>query len=110
MSNQIEKVSIPEWFELDELSTLKVVISPNTKDVGILLAGENLDLTKSCCPTVRLYLVNLINDKYELTRELDAFTFNSKEEAIEFSKSLPELTAMDLVMMMNKQSPVFTVQ
>lgn len=109
MNKQIE-VSIPKWFELDGLSTLQVVISPNRNDIGVLLAGENLDLTKACCPTVRLYLVNLMNGKYEITKELDAFTFKSKEEAIEFSKSLPELTAMDLVMMMNKQSPVFTVQ
>ncbi len=108
--NKQKEVSIPEWFELDGLRTLQVVISPKTKDVGILLAGENLDLTKICCPTVRLYLVNLINGKYELTKELDAFTFETKEEAIEFSKSLPELTAMDLVLMLNKQSPVFTVQ
>lgn len=109
MSKQIN-VSIPEWFELDGLTTLQVVISPNREEVGILLAGENLDLTKTCCPTVRLYLVNMINGKFEITKELDAFTFESKEEALQFAQSLPEITAMDLVMMLNKQSPVFSVQ
>ncbi|MEO4052226.1 geranylgeranyl pyrophosphate synthase [Solibacillus sp. CAU 1738] len=108
MNKQIE-INIPEWFELDGLSTLQVVISPNTDNVGIILAGENLDLTKTCCPTIRMYLVNLINGKYELTKELEAFTFNSKEEALQFSEKLPELTAIDLVMMLNNQTPVFAM-
>ena len=106
MIKQVE-VNIPDWFELDGLSALHTVISPLFEEVGVLIAGENLDNTKCCEPTVRLYLVNLLEGKYEVTKELEAFTFNCMNEAISFSEQLPKLNALDLVMLLNKQKPLF---
>ncbi|MEK4230059.1 geranylgeranyl pyrophosphate synthase [Solibacillus sp. FSL H8-0538] len=108
MSKQIE-INVPEWFVLDELHTLDTIISPNSENIGILMAGENFDLSKTCSPTVRLYLMRLIDDKYEVIKELDAFPFNSTVEAKRFSAKLPELNAIDLVMMLNKEEPVFSI-
>ena len=108
MSKQIQ-INVPEWFVLDELHILATIISPNSENIGILIAGENFDSSKSCCPTVRLYLIRLIDDQYELIKELDAFQFNTSEEAKYFSSKLPDLNAIDLVMMLNKEEPVFTL-
>ncbi|MFF5993660.1 geranylgeranyl pyrophosphate synthase [Lysinibacillus sp. KU-BSD001] len=107
MTKQIE-INLPDWFELDGLNTLDTIISPNSEDVGILVAGENLDYTKTCCPTVRLYLLQLVDGKYEVTKELEAFPFQSTDEAIQFSSKLPQLNAFDLVMLLNKEQPIFT--
>lgn len=107
MIKQVE-VNIPEWFELDGLSALHTVISPNYEEVGVLIAGENLDNTKCCDPTVRLYMVTLLEGKYEVTKELEAFTFNCMNEARKFSEQLPNLNALDLVMLLNKEKPLFS--
>ena len=106
MTKQIE-INVPEWFELDGLNTLDTIISPNSDEIAVLVAGENLDYTKSCCPTVRLYLMQLVEGKYEVTKELEAFPFRSTDEAIGFSSKLPNLNAIDLVMLLNRQQPIF---
>lgn len=107
MIKQVE-VNIPEWFELDGLSALHTIISPLSEEVGVLIAGENLDNSKCCDPTVRLYLMTMIEDKYEVTKELEAYTFNCKNEARNFSEQLPNLNALDLVMLLNKEKPLFS--
>lgn len=107
MTKQIE-INVPEWFEMDELDTLDTIVSPISENVGILVAGENLDYKKICCPTVRLYLMQLIDGKYEVTKELDAFPFRSRDEAVHFSGKLRDMNAIDLVMLMNKEQPIFT--
>lgn len=107
MSKQIE-INVPEWFEMDELATLDTIISPTAENVGILVAGENLNYTRACCPTVRLYLLQMIDGKFEVTKELDAFPFRTGDEAVLFSEKLRSLNALDLVMLMNKEQPIFT--
>ena len=107
MVKQIE-LNIPEWFELDGLSALHTVISPLSEENGVLIAGENLDNSKCCNPIVRLYLITLLAEKYEVTKELDAFTFNCMDEARTFSEQLPNLSAIDLVMLLNKEKPLFS--
>lgn len=108
MNKQIQ-INVPEWFVQDELHIIAQVISPNADNVGILLAGENFDLSKQCSPTVRMYLLHLIDEQYEFIKELDAFQFNSSQEAEYFTSKLPEMNAIDLVMMLNKQEPVFSM-
>jgi hypothetical protein len=107
MTKQIE-INVPEWFEMDELAKLDTIVSPISENVGILVAGENLNYTKTCCPTVRLYLLHLIDGKFEVTKELDAFPFRSRDEAVYFSEKLRSMNAIDLVMLMNKEQPIFT--
>lgn len=108
MTKQIE-INVPEWFEMDELNALDTIMSPNSSEIGILVAGENLDRAKSCCPTVRLYLIQQVEGKFELTKELDAFPFQSTDEAIQFSTKLPTLNAIDLVMLLNREQPIFAM-
>jgi len=109
MSKQVD-VNIPKWFELDGLSTIHTIISPHSKEYGVLVAGENLDNSKYCNPTVRIYLMNLHNGKYELKKELEAFTFNSQKEAIKFTEQFPKLNAIDLVMFLNKEETLYSYE
>lgn len=106
MTKQIE-INVPEWFEMDGLDSLDTIVSPTSENVGILVAGENMDATKTCRPTVRLYLLQLIDGKFEVTKELEAFPFRTKEEALYFSGKLRNLNAIDLVMLLHKEQPIF---
>ena len=108
MNNQIQ-VMVPEWFILDELHIIETIVNENTANVGIVVAGENFDASKHCCPTVRLYMIRLVDNQYELMKELDAFQFQTVEEAKAFSAKLPNLNAIDLIMMVNKEQPIFSI-
>ncbi|MER2000941.1 MAG: geranylgeranyl pyrophosphate synthase [Lysinibacillus sp.] len=100
-------INIPNWFELDELDALHTVMSP-VNDTGVLVASENFNKEKECNPTVRLYLLELQNGKFEITKELDAFSFTSCDEARDFSQKLPNMNALDLVLYLNKRQPLFS--
>ncbi len=108
MNNQIQLI-IPEWFVLDELHIIETVIGDPLSETGMVIAGENLDATKYCCPTIRLYMIRLVGDQYELMKELDAFQFQSVEDAKAFCAKLPQLNAIDLIMLMNKEEPMFAL-
>ena len=108
MNSQIQLI-VPEWFVQDELQIVETIISKTSGTSGILIAGENFDASKHCNPTVRLYTIRLIEDKYELTKELDSFQFKTVGEAKLFCSKLPELNAIDLIMVMNKEEPVLTM-
>ena len=100
-------INIPNWFELDELHALHTVMSP-ANDTGVLVASENFNKEKECNPTVRLYLLELQNGKFEITKELEAFSFNCCDEARDFSQKLPNMNALDLVLYLNKREPLFS--
>ena len=93
--NTLLNFNIPSWFELDELQILNV--QQQNSDEAVVIVGENLDKTKSCHPTIRLYLAKRLDETFECVKELDAFLFNSIEEAIDFSKKVVHLSALDLV-------------
>lgn len=108
MNSQIQLI-VPEWFVQDELHIIETIVSQVSASKGIVIAAENLDATKRCRPTVRLYMIQLMNDQYEITKELDAFQFDSGQEAKQFCTKLPEMSAIDLIMLMNKEEPVFSM-
>lgn len=107
MNNQIQ-LSIPKWFVQDELHIIETIVSEISATTGIVIAGENFDASKRCKPTVRIYMIRLIDDQYELMKELEAFPFETVEDAEIFVSKLPKLTAFDLIMLMNSEEPVFS--
>lgn len=98
--NTMLNFTIPSLFELDELQVLS--IQQQNADEAIVIVGENLDETKLCCPTIRLYLAKRFDQSFECVRELDSFLFNSIDEAINFSKEILHISALELVMQRNK--------
>lgn len=101
-------INIPACFELDGLIAVSTIISPSSEDTGILVASENFDNCKVCDPTVRLYLLAQVDGIFEVTKELDAFTFSTIEEAQQFSQELPDMTALDLILYINNHKPLFS--
>ncbi|MDN4495321.1 hypothetical protein [Ureibacillus aquaedulcis] len=96
MNNNIVEVAIPEWFENDELVALTTIVDEQDATVGVLLAGDNLDKHRPYLPVVRVYSITLQNGKYEFTKEMSAFSFNSKEEAINFTTKFSSYTTINL--------------
>lgn len=77
-------VIVPEFFELDRLEVMKINLNPNNPNVALVIVGDNLNNNLNTKPTVRYYLAKSTKDIYKVIKELDAFVFNSKEEAIDF--------------------------
>ncbi|MFP7199646.1 hypothetical protein SFC08_01610 [Lysinibacillus halotolerans] len=94
MSN-MGQVEIPEWFELDGLEMLNTIINDQQLN-GILLAGDNLEQARPYNPVVRIYLINLQQEKYEIVREVGAVTFKSKEEVTDFASNITSYSLIDL--------------
>lgn len=93
---KLEEVIIPNWFKDDELVTLTTIVDKQDTTQALLLAGDNLEQLRPYNPVVRVYLLTLQDGKYELTKEMSAITFNSKEEAISFSNKFPNYLAHEL--------------
>ncbi|MBD8031837.1 MULTISPECIES: geranylgeranyl pyrophosphate synthase [Solibacillus] len=108
MNSQIQ-LMVPEWFVQDELHIIETIINKVSGTSGIVIAGENFDASKQYNPIVRLYTIGLVEDQYELIKELDSFQFKTVEDAKLFCSKLPELNAIDLIMLMNKEEPVLSV-
>ena len=98
--NILLNFTIPSWLELDELQILS--IQQQNSNEAVVIVGENLDESKLCRPTIRLYLAKRLDQTFEFVKELDAFLFDSKEQAIDFSEKIPNLSALDLVVQRNK--------
>lgn len=103
MNNNIVEVAIPEWFENDELVALTTIVDEQDATVGVLLAGDNLDKQRPYRPVVRVYLIQLQNGKYEFAKEMSAFSFNSKEEAIHFTTKFSNYSTIELFVDVFKQ-------
>ncbi|HWK24395.1 MAG TPA: hypothetical protein VNS08_15310 [Ureibacillus sp.] len=101
--NNIVEVTIPEWFEYDELVALTTIVSEEDATVGVLFAGDNLDQQKAYKPIVRMYLITLQNGKYEFTKEMSSLSFNSKEHAINFTTKFSTYSAIELFIDLYKQ-------
>ncbi|MEG0386687.1 MAG: geranylgeranyl pyrophosphate synthase, partial [Solibacillus sp.] len=71
MINQYH-INLPKWFVLDGLHIVETIISPTTNNTGMIVASENFDAKKHCYPTVRLYMIQLVDSQFEITKELDA--------------------------------------
>lgn len=98
---------VPNWIEVDELEVIDVVAHSNSSE-AIVLVGENLNESKLCRPTIRLYLAELVNKDFEIVKELDAFMFDCKEQALSFVKRLPNLSALELILEIKKYKSLFT--
>lgn len=89
-------INIP--LELETMEAIQLIESPVVESLGILFMGENMNVGM---PTIRVYELEKIKDAFEIKNELQAFTFQSAEEAMMFVKRLPGMSALELLLMMN---------
>ncbi|MFC7684622.1 hypothetical protein [Ureibacillus sp. GCM10028918] len=109
MNNNIVEVAIPEWFEYDGLVALTTIVNEQDSSVGLLLAGDNLDKHRPYRPVVRVYLITLQDGKYEFTKEMGAFSFDSKEEVSSFTTRFSSYSTLEMFVDLFKQQMNITI-
>ena len=87
-------INIPE--ELESMELIQLIESPVVENLGILIMGENMN----GIPNIRFYELENIENVFEVKRELQSFTFHGSEEAMFFVDHLPEMSALELLLMM----------
>ncbi|WP_033543914.1 hypothetical protein [Planococcus sp. CAU13] len=91
-------LELPKEFEGMEL--LQTLISPVKPDMAIMVFGENYS-NRTEQPTVRIYLISIEEDKWDFEGELQAFVFLNFESAQRFVDDLPDMSAIDLLLLLN---------
>lgn len=99
--NKDVEIVIPDM--LKHMEILTIAISPVMQDLGILIMGVNMKPLKNELPTIRIYLLQKDGRKFNVEKELEAFSFFDANSAMEFVMNLPEMSALELLLMMNGQ-------
>lgn len=91
--------------ELESMELIQFIESAMVKDLGILIMGENMHATSN----IRFYQLEKIKELFEVKKELQTFTFHSSSEAIVFLEHLPNMSALELLVMMGTVDEETTV-
>lgn len=82
--------------ELESMELIQLIESPVVENLGILIMGEDMD----GIPNIRFYELENIEDVLEVKKELQTFTFHSSADAMTFVDHLPDMSALELILMM----------
>ncbi|MER2079697.1 hypothetical protein [Psychrobacillus psychrotolerans] len=91
--------------DLESMELIQLIESPVVNGLGILIMGENMNGT----PNIRFYQLEKIKDLFEVKKELQTFTFHSSAEAMIFLEHLPNMSALELLLMMGTVDEETTV-
>lgn len=100
LEKEIEIV-VPE--ELNDFVFINTVTTPGLKDIAVLIMGQDLEPVGSQLPTIRLYLLKRIESEYHFEEEIEAFSFLDTSDAMNFVMKLPQMSALELLLMMHGQ-------
>lgn len=100
MKNNDVDVILPEHLIQENVQLIDTLFSPSKTDIAILILGENYE-EDSFGPIVRIYLMEQIKEEWCIQEELQAFQFHNYERAVNFVGDLPNLSALDLMLLMN---------
>ncbi|MFF2449925.1 hypothetical protein ACFVSW_23060 [Neobacillus sp. NPDC058068] len=103
MTSILDSVIFPDDI-LEGMRIESIIISPIAKHLGVAaLSGKSEDMH-----VLRLYQLILREDQnYVPTFELEAFAFYSRKDLTDFVVRLPEMSAIEILMVMN-QEPTMT--
>ncbi|RKQ19174.1 hypothetical protein [Ureibacillus endophyticus] len=107
MSNVV--VNIPSWFELDDLVVINTIINEKNPTFGTLIASDNINLEKPYRPRIRVYLIKLDNDKFNIEKELGSFTFKTQNEALDFSEKFSTISAVELLHKLHSEQVAYAI-
>ena len=91
--------------DLESMELIQLIESPVVNGLGILIMGENMN----GAPNIRFYQLEKIKDSFEVKKELQTFTFHSSVEALLFLEHLPNMSALELLLMMGTVDEETTV-
>lgn len=86
--------------ELDGMVLIDTLISPMQPSTGVIIVGENYE-EASIQPIVRIYLITWEDDDWGIEEELQAFAFSNIGSANRFVSDLPNLSAIDILILMH---------
>lgn len=84
---------------LAEMNVEGTIFPESSSPIGV----ANLSHQEGSSHVLRIYQLLFNNDQnaYEFVQELTAFTFNSRQELIDFLESLPHLNGLEMLMLLN---------
>lgn len=85
---------------IKNIHLLATLLSPSQSSLGILIAGEEY-FQESIQPIIRIYLIEESELEWHIQKELETFVFSSYASAKKFVNDLPEMSALDLLLVMN---------
>lgn len=91
-------IKLPE--EFNDMEILATLFSRGQSHIGILIAGEE-NCRETNQPVIRVYLIGLEGEAWILQDELQAFAFGTYQSAKKFAENLAEMSAIDLLLLMN---------
>ena len=101
MSNVDVEIEVPKELT-DEMEILSTIINPIMKNVGVLIMGEHFHSNHGInTPAIRLYVLKKSGSKFFVESELEAFAFHNFDAAQSFLARLPEMKALEILMLMN---------
>lgn len=95
------KVTLPQNLA-KEMEVQATVVSPTHPDVGVLVLSKGMNhFSKEI--TIRIYRLqrDSRNGEYSILIELEAFMFTSYRKAKEFINHLPNMTATEMLLLLN---------
>lgn len=103
MKSTEKRVVFPDEL-LEGMSIESTIFSPGNEKVGIATLSEEQDAQF----VLRIYLlIQKKDEKYHLKQELAAFSFKSRKELDEFLVKLPNLSGLEMLLLLNPMSGEF---
>lgn len=85
---------------VESTHVLATLLSPSQPGLGVLIAGEEY-YKGSKYPIIYVYLIHESESEWQIQKELESFKFSSYNSATQFVKDLPQMSALDLLLLMN---------
>lgn len=95
------KPDIPKEIK-ENMEVLQVIIYNENDKIGILVMAQDY-FEGSPNPLLRIYMMHKVEDEYVIQTELEAFQFSDYELAKDFNDRLPNMTALEILLVMNGQ-------
>jgi len=93
---------IPDELQ-EDMQVLTTIISATMDNIGILIMGENIEPhLEGQLSVIRIYLLGRDDSEFLVEKELEAFAFHDLDSAHSFLENLPNMTALELLIMMNR--------
>ena len=108
-SNDV-KVEVPKEM-LKGMKIEATVVSPSHPDVGVLILSKGFNqFSKEI--VFRLYRIqkDTHTDSYYIVLELEAFMFTKYQKAKEFMDKLPNMTGLEMLLLLNPVRPASSLQ
>ncbi|MBM7580814.1 hypothetical protein [Jeotgalibacillus terrae] len=108
-SNNV-KVTIPDEMR-EEMEIQSTIVNPVNPDVAILVMSKGLNHFSNEI-VIRLYLLqkNHTDHTFDIQYELEAFMFLNYKQARNFIKRLPNMSGLEMLLLLNPQPPVTQLQ